>query len=160
MTIDKTIISDLVGALTDPIVVFPGGWGDTLPAWLTNQIVLERLTMNMETAPGQQPTGTDAEACAYLYTACLAQPMHGDWVRIYLYVSTKTCVRAMGEDVPEDIKVESLTSYQASKLEHLKRWIYQKRVEARKERDRIERKQKKQKDATEMKAMQPEMFEF
>jgi len=56
--------------------------------------------------------------------------------------------------------VESLTSYQASKLEHLKRWIYQKRVEARKERDRIERRQKKQKDATEMKAMQPEMFDF
>jgi hypothetical protein len=32
--LNKTVekgISDIVGCLTDPIVVFPGGWGDTLP---------------------------------------------------------------------------------------------------------------------------------
>jgi hypothetical protein len=31
-------------ALTDPIIVFPGGWDDTLPDWLKNATILERLT--------------------------------------------------------------------------------------------------------------------
>ena len=41
-------ISDIVGCLMDPIIVFPGGWGDTLPEWLKNAITLERLAMNYE----------------------------------------------------------------------------------------------------------------
>jgi hypothetical protein len=36
-------ISDIVGVFTDPILVFPGGWGDTLPDWLKTAITLERL---------------------------------------------------------------------------------------------------------------------
>ena len=71
-------ISDLVGVFTDPIIVFPGGWGDTLPKWLKNAIALERLEMNMRALKGELPTGTDAEACAYLYTAALTQPMEHD----------------------------------------------------------------------------------
>jgi hypothetical protein len=51
-------ISEIVGALTDPIVVFPGGWGDTLPEWLKNTITLERLAMNMKALKGEEmPTG-------------------------------------------------------------------------------------------------------
>ena len=56
-------ISDIVGVFTDPILVFPGGWGDTLPEWLKNAIVLERLAENMKASKGEQATGTDAEAC-------------------------------------------------------------------------------------------------
>ena len=33
-------ISDLVGVFTDPVIVFPGGWGDSLPDWLKNAITL------------------------------------------------------------------------------------------------------------------------
>ena len=65
------MIGDLVGTFTDPIIVFPGGWGDTLPDWIKTQITLERLVESMKEAPGEQPTGTDAEATAYLYTASL-----------------------------------------------------------------------------------------
>ena len=36
-------IDDLVGAIADPIIVFPGGWMDTLPDWIKPQITLERL---------------------------------------------------------------------------------------------------------------------
>jgi len=59
-------ISEIVGVVTDPILVFPGGWGDTLPEWLENAITLERLEMNMRALKGKEMTGTDAEACAYL----------------------------------------------------------------------------------------------
>jgi hypothetical protein len=88
LTTEKQIekgISDIVGALTDPIIVFPGGWGDTLPEWLKNAITLERLGMNMRALKGEEMTGTDAEACAYLYTAALTQPMDHDWGQIYLH---------------------------------------------------------------------------
>jgi hypothetical protein len=36
LTTEKQVekgISEIVGALTDPIIVYPGGWGDTLPEW-------------------------------------------------------------------------------------------------------------------------------
>ena len=82
-------ISDIVGALTDPIIVFPGGWGEDLPEWLKNAITLERLAMNMKALKGDKMTATDAEACAYLYTAALTQPMDHDWTQIYLYVATQ-----------------------------------------------------------------------
>ncbi|TET41622.1 MAG: hypothetical protein E3J60_04110, partial [Dehalococcoidia bacterium] len=57
-------ISDIVGALSDPIIVFPGGWGDSLPEWLKSTITLERLAMNMRALKGAEMTSTDAEACA------------------------------------------------------------------------------------------------
>jgi hypothetical protein len=72
------MIDDLVGTLTDPIIVYPGGWGDSLPEWLKNAITLQRLTENMKVSKGEQPTGTDAEACAYLNTASLTK----QWKRL------------------------------------------------------------------------------
>ena len=54
---DKTIekgISEIVGVFCDPILVFPGGWGDTLPEWLKTAITLERLAMNMKALKGKR----------------------------------------------------------------------------------------------------------
>ncbi|MCK4387796.1 MAG: hypothetical protein KAW00_03395, partial [Dehalococcoidia bacterium] len=68
MNTPKTVekgISDIVGVFCNPIIVFPGGWGDTLPEWLKTSITLERLMENMKALKGESPTGTDAEACAY-----------------------------------------------------------------------------------------------
>ena len=55
-------ISDIVGAIFDPIIVFPGGWGDTLPDWMKQKVTLERLMENMKALKGEKPTGTDLEA--------------------------------------------------------------------------------------------------
>ncbi len=76
-TVEKGI-SEIVDVFSDPIIVFPGGWGDTLPEWLKNAITLERLAVNMRVLQGELPTGTDDEACAYLNTASLTQPMDHD----------------------------------------------------------------------------------
>ncbi len=86
-------VSDLVGCLTDPIIVFPGGWGDSVPEWLKAIIPLERMSAAMESRDGQEPTGSDAEECAYLMTVSLSQPMDTDWTNIYLYVAGRTCKR-------------------------------------------------------------------
>jgi len=158
-TIEKGI-SDIGGALTDPILVFPGGWGDTLPDWLKSAITLERLEMNMRALKGEEMTGTDAEACAYLFTAALTQPMDHDWGQIYLYIAGKTYTRWKKNEMPEDIRVESLNDDQMRDLNRLKEWLYKKRTDVRLDRDRAERRQKKEEEAAKRKAEQPALFDF
>jgi len=153
-------ISDLAGVFTDPIIVSPGGWGDTLPDWLKNAITLERLEMNMTELKGEEPTGTDAEACAYLYTAALTQPMDHDWEQIYLYVATKVYGRWGKSEIPEDIKVESLRDDQKADLSRLKEWLRRRRTQARLERDRAERHQKAETTEAEVEATLPSLFDF
>ena len=153
-------ISELVGALADSIIVFPGGWGDTIPDWLKNAITLERLEMNMRELKGEEPTGTDAEACAYLYTAALTQPMDYDWGQIYLYIATKVYGRWGKSEVPGDVKVESLRDDQMADLNRLKRWLYQQRTRARLERGRAEKRQKAEAAKAELEVMQPSLFDF
>jgi len=157
-------ISEIVGVFCDPIIVFPGGWGDSLPEWLKSTITLERLVMNMRTLKGDLPTGTDAEACAYLNTASLTQPMDHDWTQIYLYIATKVYekwrTKESGVTMPDDIRVESLNDDQMRDLNRLKAWLYQKRTTVREDRERVERRQKKEEEAARRKEEQPALFDF
>ena len=158
-TVEKGI-SEIMGVFTDPILVFPGGWGDTLPEWLKNAITLERLEMNMRTLKGEEMTGTDAEACAYLYTAGLTAPMDHSWSQIYLYIAGKTYSRHKGDQVPDDIQVESLNDYQTAELNRLKSWLYRQRIQVRLERDQAERRQKREETEAQREAEQPVLFQF
>jgi len=137
--VNKTIeqdMSDIIGALTDPIIVLPGGWGEALPEWLKSQITLERLVMNMKALKGEQAKGTDAEVCAYLYTVSLTEPMDSDWTQIYLYAATQACNRWGISDLPADIAVNSLSEHQMDELKDLKDWLYRQRKQARRNKDR------------------------
>ena len=153
-------ISDIVGCLTDPIIVFPGGWGDTIPEWLKTAIILERMIGDMKALKGEEPTGTDAEACAYLMTVSLTQPMDSDWTQIYLYVASQTYKRWGKGKMPADIVVDSISDYQMGELNRLKLWLYGQRIEARVEKDRAERREKKEEQETKRKVEQPALFEF
>ena len=144
-------ISEIVGVFTDPIVVFPGGWGDTLPDWLKGAVTPERLEMNMRALNGERMTGTDAEACAYLYTAALTRPIDHDWTQTYL--ASKTNGRWNKGEMPDDIRVDSLTDDQMRELDRLKDWLYRRRTEARQGRERTERRERTE-------AGQPALFEF
>ena len=158
-TVEKDI-SDIVGCLTDPIIVFPGGWGDTLPEWLKTAITMERMIGNMKALKGEEPTGTDAEACAYLMTLSLTQPMDSDWTEIYLYVASQTYKRWEKGEMPDDIAVDSITTYQMGELNRLKAWLHHQRIKARTERDRAQRKQEKEKVEAAKKTEKPVLFEF
>jgi hypothetical protein len=163
LTTEKHIekgISEIVGALTDPILVFPGGWGDSLPDWIKSTITLERLAMNMKALKGEEMTGTDAEACAYLYTAALTNPMDHVWTQIYLYIASKTYRRWRQGEIPTDITVESLRDDQVSDLNRLKEWLYKKRTQVREDRERAQRRQEKEEEAAKRKAEQPALFTF
>ena len=154
--IDKGI-SNIVGALTDPIIVWPGGWEDTLPEWIKPEITLERLIENMKALKGEEPTGTDAEACAYLYTLNLCQPVSHDWVNIYSYLVGKL-MKGRGTEMPEDIKVESLSKHEQRELKGLKDSIYRQRTKAREEKERGKRREDR-KAAEEFKAAEnPRLF--
>jgi len=157
-------ISDIVGVFCDPIIVFPGGWGDSLPEWIKTAITLERLVMNMRALEGEEMTGTDAEACAYLYTASLTQPMDHDWTKIYLYIAGKVYERwrtkESGVTMPDDIRVDTLNDEQMRDLNRLKAWLYHKKTQARLDRDRAERRQKREDEAAQREAAQPALFTF
>ena len=159
---DKTMekgMSDLVGVFTDPIIAFPGGWMDSIPEKVKQQITIERLLMCMRANKGEEPTGTDAEALAYMYPRVMEAPMDRDWVDIYLYLGTKVMAGA-GTEMPEDIRRDSLDDDLMRKLNHLKAWIYEKRIQIRLDRDRAERRQKKEEAAAEREAAQPALFDF
>nr|WP_041917623.1 hypothetical protein [Dehalococcoides mccartyi] len=155
-----SMIGNLVGTLTGPIIVYPGGWGDSLPEWLKSAIVMERLIENMKETKGEQPTGTDAEACAYLNTASLTAPMDGNWSQIYLYVAGKTYWRWHKSELPEDIRVDSLTDQQSRDLERLKEWLYRRRTTARQEAEKTEKRQQKEEEIAKRKEEQPALFVF
>ena len=163
MTTEKQIekgISEIVGALTDPIIVFPGGWGDTLPDWLKTAITLERMMGNVKALNGEEPIGTDAEACAYLMTVSLTQPIDSDWTQIYLYIAGQTYKRWNKGEMPADIAVDSISDYQMGELNRLKAWLYRQRMKARTEKDIAQRKQNREEAEMVKKAEQPALFEF
>ncbi|MFC2006557.1 hypothetical protein ACFLUQ_00075 [Chloroflexota bacterium] len=158
-TVEKGI-SDVVGCLTDPIIVFPGGWGDTLPDWLKTAITLERMMGDMKALKGEESTGTDAESCAYLMTLSLTQPMDSDWIQIYLYIAGQSYKRWNKSEMPADIAVDSISDYQMGELNRLKSWLHHQRVKARQEKDRAERGQEKEEAEAQREAEQPALFEF
>jgi len=151
-----TQIDDLVGALTDPIIVWPTPWRDALPEWIKPAIIMERLIENMKALKGETPTGTDAEVLAYMYPRSLEAPLDSDWTQIYLYVSTKVMSRHKETEIPADIKVESLNDCQMERLKELKDWIYEERARLRQERRRAERAQA----MAEAKAKAPEQLKL
>ena len=141
MTIEKKAegwIDDLIGALCDPIIVYPSPWKDDLPDWVKPQITLERLVMNMKAMhDGGVPVG-DTEALAYIFPRTMEEPLSEQWMRIYTYVFTQA-MKFKKVEVSEDLRRESLSDYDMRELTDLKTWIYEKRVQHRKEKAKAER---------------------
>ncbi len=132
---ERDSILETVCALTDPIIVFPAqGWEDTLPEPLKKRLPLDRLAHVMLAVNGKEPWDecTDVEALLYIYPRTMLSPLSEQWVRIYLYLGT----RAMGEQIPADIRQGELSKYDMGELRKLKRWIQEKKLKARKDRER------------------------
>jgi hypothetical protein len=83
-------------------------------------------------------------------------------MRIYTYVFT-SAMKFKKVEVPEDLRCESLSDYDMRELNDLKTWIYQKRVQHRKEKSRAERKmnsqvEKENSEELKTEAIQPSFF--
>ncbi len=135
--IPREPIEELVSALTDPLIVFPSPWQETIPEWIKRDLPLHRLAHQMRCLKGEASweEATDLEAMAYLYPASLEHPLPYEWANIYLYLGTKV----MKDRFPSDIKHETLTEDEMRELRQLKRWIQQKKVHARKQRQKGEK---------------------
>ena len=121
--LDKSI-RGLVGALSDPIIVMKGFESETIPDWLRTRIKMERILEE----DSMKPTGSDAEALAYLMTASLAAPITHDAAYIYGYLMDKE-VKTQGINNMAQISkwVQPLTEDQKRQLEKLKADIYRDR---------------------------------
>jgi hypothetical protein len=133
-------IEEMVGALTDPIIVFPSGWEETMPEWMKRDLPLHRLAYIMKCLHGEASWEEvcDLEALIYMYPAALAQPLGEEWTKIYIYLGTKV----MGDKMPADIREESIPSHYEESLRDLKRWIRKKKIIARKDRRRRDKAEK------------------
>jgi hypothetical protein len=129
--LDKAV-DEMVGALTDPIIVWPiGGWGDSLPENIKNDITIYRMLQVMKHEEG---IATWPEVCAYLYTVTLERPVGHEWADIYLYAMTQY----IGDSIPADLKTETLDSYEMQLLDRFRRWLWDARHRARKHRSKEE----------------------
>lgn len=149
-TLPKEWIDETVGALFDPIIVYPGGgWEDDLPEKLKKDLPLCRLAHLMLCSQGKAhwDEACDLEALLYMYPRTMVAPLSDQWTRTYLYLGTK----CLGDNVPENIRHETLSDYDMRELRDLKRWIYSKKVEARKNRGRQEKAERAQAEKVEAK---------
>lgn len=151
VTSNKNWTFDIMDALTAPIISYPSPWKDTISAKVKDKIIIERMIALMK----KEKTATMAECVAYLYPASLTFPLNDRWANIYLYVASQYCKNS-GKEVPEDIKVETLNSYEMEILEDLRRFIYRKRREYVKDRLRSERKETE--TVEEVIPIQPQLF--
>ncbi len=131
-------IEEMVGALCDPIIVFPTpGWSDkdALPKPLLERLPIERLLYLNLCIAGKADIeeALDIEAVLYMYPRTMEAPMPSEWVRIYLYLGYKV----MGHQMPEDIQQKELSNYETTRLRDFKRWLRARKVKARKERRKL-----------------------
>jgi hypothetical protein len=118
--------------------------------------------MNMKVVhEGGVPVG-DTEALAYIFPRTMEEPLSEQWMRIYTYVFT-AAMKFKKVEVPEDLRRESLSDYDMRELADLKTWIYQKRVQHRKEKARAERQasskvEEEKSEELKTEAVQPSFF--
>ncbi len=122
-------ISDyIIKEVSRPIITYPS-YADFIPESLKQRIIRSRV----EFALSGEKTATDAEVVLYLMGASLCFPLDSDWANIYFY-TVSNVFAAEGVEVPSDIPVSEINSYQRSQLDHLKGWLYQKSMKNSKKR--------------------------
>ena len=145
--LDKNL-EELVGIFYKPLVVYPGGWHDTLPEWIKNEIPIQRMAYQMLKYKGKEKEGraTNVEALAYLYTASLSGPMPDEYSEIYMYLTRKSLEWQGKKEIPEFLQeYEKLDDYEMSLLDELKSEIWNAQEKAYKERLKVEKREEREK---------------
>lgn len=128
-------IFDMLDALKAPILTFSQAWADTIPNRLLDII----LTARVIALKKEEELATFPECSAYIYTRTLESPMDSDWTNIYTHVSCCVCQDWFNEDHWEEVQApKRLTDWQESKLNKLRRHLYERRRKILKERMKSE----------------------
>lgn len=119
-------VFDIVDALQGPVLTFSLSWADTIPARLLDIIPTARLKALME----KEHTATYEECVIYIYTRTLEAPMDSEWTDIYTHVACKTLHHWFSEDHWNEVNAPTeLNDWLTSKLNGLRRHIYENRRE-------------------------------
>lgn len=121
-----------------PLILFSASAAHLLPDGLRGHVKAERL---MALMTGSWEEATDAEALAYLYSASLDRPLGHDITQVYGYLFSRH-IRREGQDMPDELVVETLTRDQEHFLGRLKRWLRRQQRKAWSERRRETRRAK------------------
>ena len=133
--IDEQVFN-LMDALRSPVLTFSTSWADCLPKRLLDIIPMARLKALIQ----HEELATYPEVTAYIMTATLEFPMHGEWVNIYTHVSCHVCEMWWGENHWEQVTDRrELSSDEERDLRMLRQWIYEKRRKTLKERMKSEK---------------------
>ncbi len=99
------------------LVVADKGWAESIPGWLKQEVIMERMLNPEKVGEG--------ELCMYLFTASLKAPMGHNMSRVYLHLSSKIMKRK-GIDLPLEVE-DKLDPDQERELDQLRREIYKAR---------------------------------
>ena len=112
------------------LIVADAGWAKSIPEWLKEEVKAERLIDSMIDSLGKGNVEVgDAEACLYLFTLNLKQPVSHDTGQIYIYLTAKLCEKQgmeLESFMQEKLKA-GLNSDQERELKTLKQALWSKR---------------------------------
>lgn len=120
---NKDKLADKLALLTAPLIVYPSAWQADIPEWIRGEVTLQRL---MQLKSGETELATDVEALAYMFPRVMEAPMDHEWAKIYLYLGTRVMENRLTMDhvtVPDAVRENTLSEYETSHLNRLKRWI-------------------------------------
>jgi len=129
---DNDFVFNFMDCLTSPIIVFKSAWQDIIPKDILNNIKLSRLLCSMQ----QEEMASLTEALAYMMPRTYEAPMPTEWVNIYTWLGLQYAgqFKNMDQlDAMKEIAPKALSEYEMGLLNNLRRWIYDKRRKALKE---------------------------
>lgn len=125
-------VFNFMDCLTSPIIVFKSAWQDTIPKDILKNIKLSRLLCSMQ----QEEMASLTETLAYLMPRTYEAPMPTEWVNIYTWLGLQYAAQYKNNDqlnAMTEFAPSELSKYEMGLLNNLRRWIYDKRRKALKD---------------------------
>lgn len=129
---NNDFVFNFMDCLTSPIIVFKSAWQDTIPKDILKNVKLSRLLCSMQ----QEETASLTESLAYMMPRTYEAPMPTEWVNIYTWLGLQYAVKFKNKEqlsAMTDIAPNELSEYEIGLLNNLRRWIYDKRRKALKD---------------------------
>jgi len=119
-------VFNFMDCLTSPIIVFKSAWQDSIPKEILKNIKLSRLMCSMQ----QEEMASLTETLAYMMPRTYEAPMPSEWVNIYTWLGLQYAIQFKNSDqleIMKDIAPGELSEYEMELLNNLRKWIYDKR---------------------------------
>ena len=117
---------DLIDALQAPILTFSSHWKETISRRVLDIIPIARMIALLN----KEELATLEECFVYIGTRTLDAPLDHEWAVIYIHVGCKTRERWFNDDCWEEMRApKELNEWLQSKLDELRRYLYNKRRE-------------------------------